>query len=137
VRDRIDRTFFVSNCDILIDQDLAAILDYHRENRNELTAVAALKHVPLAYGILQTGPDGILTGFQEKPEFVFQINSGVYVLEPHLLREIPANAFFHITQLVEAILARHGRVGVFPVSEGSWTDIGNWDDYRRAMGTGA
>ena len=53
----------------------------------------------------------------------------MYILEPHLISEIPTNEFFHITDLISKIKARGGRVGVFPVSEKSWIDIGEWDKY--------
>jgi hypothetical protein len=48
----------------------------------------------------------------------------MYILEPHLVNEIPEGEFYHITQLIEMIRKRKGKVGVFPVSEKSWKDIG-------------
>jgi len=56
----------------------------------------------------------------------------MYILEPELLKEIPENQFFHITELIEKIRKRNGKVGVFPVSEKSWKDIGEWDEYLSA-----
>ena len=53
----------------------------------------------------------------------------MYILEPHLLKEIPENKFFHITQLIEKVKKRGGTIGVFPVSEKSWIDIGDWKKY--------
>ena len=125
--------FFVSNCDIVIEQDLDEVWHYHQSNKNELTIVAALKHVKLAYGSLVTGEDGLLKELSEKPEWVFKVNSGVYILEPHLLAMIPGNTFYNMTDLIDAVVKRGGRVGVFPVSEGSWSDIGNWEDYQSCM----
>jgi dTDP-glucose pyrophosphorylase len=127
LRGRIDKTFFVSNCDILIEQDYAEVLNYHRDNSNEITLVAALKHYPIPYGTVDTGVNGKLFGITEKPELIFKINSGVYILEPSLLDEIPDNRVYDITQLIEKIKYREGRIGVFPVSENSWKDIGGWD----------
>lgn len=129
IKNQIDTTFFVSNCDIIIEEDYSEILRYHRDNNNELTIVSALKHYPIPYGTVMTKKDGLLLELKEKPELTFQINTGFYILESHLLDEIPENEFFHITQLIENIRNRDGRVGVFPVSEGSWKDIGKWDQY--------
>ena len=129
LKDKIDSTFFVSNCDIIIDDDYLEILKYHNENKNEITIVSALKHYPIPYGIIETKQDGLLKELKEKPELTFQINSGLYILEPHLLNEIPENEFFHITHLIENIVKRKGKIGVFPVSEGSWIDIGTWEEY--------
>ena len=47
--------------------------------------------------------------------------------------EIPNNEFFHITHLMEKIIQRGGRVGVFPVSEGAWMDTGEWDVYNQTQ----
>ena len=63
----------------------------------------------------------------EKPDLNFQINTGFYIVEPHLLNDIPENEIFHITHLIEKILDRNGKVGVYPISEGSWKDIGVWE----------
>lgn len=128
---KIDTTFFVSNCDIIIDQDYSQIYQYHKSNKNELTLVAALKHLDMPYGILETEEDGLMKSIGEKPELTFKINAGLYVLEPHLLDEIPKNKFFHITDLIQKIKNRNGKVGVFPVSEKSWRDIGEWDEYLK------
>lgn len=127
----IKSTFFVSNCDIIIDQDYSEIYRYHKSHGNELTLVAALKHYKIPYGTVKTGYNGMLEEMQEKPELTFKINAGLYILESHLLNEIPQDKFFHITDLIEKVKARGGKVGVFPVSEKSWRDIGEWDEYLK------
>jgi dTDP-glucose pyrophosphorylase len=131
LKDIIKETFFVSNCDILIEQDYSEILEYHQTNKNDITIVAALKHYPIPYGTIETTDNGQLVDLQEKPELTYKINAGLYILEPHLLNEIPKNEFFHITDLIKKIKNRNGKVGVFPVSEKSWRDIGEWDEYLK------
>jgi len=126
LKEKIKETFFVSNCDILIDQDYSEVLKYHKDNNNEITIIAALKSYPIAYGTIETGKNGQLLQLIEKPELTFKINSGMYIIEPHLLLEIPENSFFHITQLIDKVMQRSGKIGVYPVSERSWIDIGNW-----------
>lgn len=133
LKGKIHSTFFVSNCDILIEQDYSEILSYHKENNNEITLLAALKHYPISYGTVESGENGQLLELKEKPELTFKINSGMYILEPHLLDEIPDNLFFHITQLIEKVKNRNGKVGVFPVNSGSWKDVGNWEQYNQCI----
>lgn len=135
IKKDIQSTFFVSNCDILIDQDYGEIYDYHKEHNNELTMVAALKHIKIPYGTIEPAEGGQLISLVEKPELTFKINSGLYILEPHLLQEIPTNEFFHITELINVIIKRGGKVGVFPVSENSWKDIGEWGEYMQVSKT--
>jgi dTDP-glucose pyrophosphorylase len=131
LRGQLNKTFFVTNCDILIADDYAEMLNYHQQNNNEITIIAALKHFPIAYGTIETGENGLLAALTEKPELTFKINSGMYILEPHLLDEIPDAGVFHITHLIENVRKRNGRVGVYPVSEKSWVDIGNWEEYSK------
>ena len=131
LKDRINSTFFVSNCDIIIDEDYSEILDFHRSNGNEITVVAALKNYSIPYGTLETGEGGQLLSLHEKPELTYKINTGMYILEPHLISEIPSDRLYHITFLIEKLISEHRKVGVFPINEGSWTDIGNWDEYMK------
>ena len=133
MKDRVEGTFFVSNCDIVIDSDYSEILDYHRKHNNEITLVAALKHFRVPYGTLETAEEGQLTSFKEKPELTYLINAGFYLLESRLFSEIPRDTFFHMTDLIEVVRARGGRVGVFPVSEKSWYDIGEWHEYGNVV----
>ena len=129
MRDKIHTTFFVSNCDIIINEDYSQILKYHKENKNELTVVAALKNYPIAYGVLYTKENGLLDSIVEKPDLTFKINTGLYILEPNLLDEIPEGQFYHITSLIDKLRKENRRIGVFPVSEKSWIDVGNWNEY--------
>lgn len=129
LKGRIDETFFVTNCDNLIEQDYNEILDYHRNNRNEITIVAAVKHFPIAYGTIETGENGHLVELTEKPDLTFKINSGMYILEPGLLKEIPDNSVFNITDLIGRLQDQKRRVGVFPVWHTCWVDIGDWNEY--------
>jgi hypothetical protein len=50
------------------------------------------------------------------------------------MKSIPDNQYFHITQLIEKILERKGKVGAFPVSEKSWKDTGDWKEYVGNIG---
>ncbi len=55
LKDKINSTFFVSNCDILIEENYSEILNYHRSNNNELTVVAAVKTLSIPYGTIIGG----------------------------------------------------------------------------------
>ena len=131
LKDKIQDTFFVSNCDIIIDQDYGEILKYHYENHNEITVVAAIKNLAIPYGTLETKEEGLLSDIKEKPEYTFKINTGMYILEPNLIKEIPEDQFYHITFLIEKLMKEGRRVGVYPINEGSWTDVGNWEEYLK------
>lgn len=133
LKGKINTPFFVSNCDIVIDQDMRDVFDYHCENHNDLTIVTAVKSFQIPYGVIETGENGLMTALKEKPELTYMINTGVYILSPDCIDEIPQGEFFHITQLMEKVKARGGRVGCFPVSEHAWKDMGEWGEYLKMI----
>lgn len=133
LKGKIFTPFFVSNCDIIIDQDYRDVYEYHHKNQNDLTIVTAVKSIKIPYGVIETGENGVMMGLKEKPEQTYMINTGVYLLNPSCINEIPQGEFFHITHLMEKIKNRGGRVGCFPVSEQSWKDMGDWSEYLQMI----
>lgn len=133
LKGKINTPFFVSNCDSINEQDYRDVYDYHIENHNDLTIVTMVKTFRIPYGVIETGEDGLMTSLSEKPELTYQVNTGVYILNPNCIDEIPENEFFHITHLMEKIKARGGRVGCFPVSEHAWRDMGEWPEYLKMI----
>ena len=130
---KITTPFFVSNCDSINEQDYRDVWDYHVQNHNDMTIVTMVKSFKIPYGVIETGADGLMTALKEKPEQTYQVNTGVYILNPDLINEIPEGEFFHITHLMEKVQSRGGRVGCFPVSEHSWKDMGEWPEYLKMI----
>ena len=133
LKGKINTPFFVSNCDSINEQDYRDVYDYHVSNQNDLTIVTMVKSFKIPYGVIETGEDGLMVSLSEKPDLTYQVNTGVYILNPSCIDEIPAGEFFHITQLMEKIKARGGRVGCFPVSEHAWKDMGEWPEYLKMI----
>ena len=133
LKGKITTPFFVSNCDSINEQDYRDVWDYHVNNHNDMTIVTMVKSFKIPYGVIETGEDGLMTALKEKPEQTFQVNTGVYILNPELIDEIPEGELFHITHLMEKVQKRGGRVGCFPVSEHSWRDMGEWPEYLRMI----
>ncbi len=133
LKGKINTPFFVSNCDSINEQDYRDVYDYHVQNHNDLTIVTMVKSFRIPYGVIETGEDGLMVALSEKPELTYQVNTGVYILNPTCIDEIPENEFFHITHLMEKIKTRGGRVGCFPVSEHAWKDMGEWPEYLKMI----
>jgi NDP-sugar pyrophosphorylase family protein len=133
LKDKIKTPFFVSNCDNINQQDYRDVYAYHRKNQNEITIVTMVKSFKIPYGVIETGKDGLMKALSEKPEITYQVNTGVYILNPSCIEEIPQGEVFHITQLIEKIKLRGARVGCFPVSENAWKDMGEWPEYLKMI----
>lgn len=133
LKDKINSTFFVSNCDILIEADYADILEFHKNSGNKITLVGSMKHYTIPYGVCEIRNGGKLQGINEKPEYDFLVNTGMYVLEPDVLASIPANKFYHITDLINEYLKRQEKVGVYPISEKAWIDVGQLEQLQETI----
>lgn len=131
IEDRFDRPLFVTNCDTLILADYDKIYDFHVKNGNVVTMVAAIKNITIPYGVLHTKESGELVGMEEKPRLSHMINTGMYVINPNVIDLIPEGCIFHMTHLVDKVRARGQKVGVYPVSEDSFLDMGEFDEMRR------
>jgi dTDP-glucose pyrophosphorylase len=133
LKGKVTTPFFVSNCDIVIDQDMRDVYDYHIENNNDITVVSAVKSISIPYGVIETGENGLMKEMKEKPELTYMVNTGVYIMNPDCITGIPEGEFFHITQLMEEVKNNGGRVGCFPVSGHAWKDMGEWTEYLKMI----
>ncbi len=131
--DKLNKPFFVSNCDIVIETDYADLYHFHMQNKYDITLVASAKQFNIPYGICELNGGGSLERIEEKPEYNFLVNAGMYVLNPAVLELIPDNTLFHITHLIDTIKKNGGQIGVYPVSEKAWIDVGQWAEYRKAL----
>jgi dTDP-glucose pyrophosphorylase len=131
LKNKIKETFFVSNCDIIIDHNYSEVLEYHRTQGNSITAIGAMKFHSIPYGTFNVKENGELISIQEKPEFSYLINTGMYILEPHVLSLVEDNKHMHITELMEKVNKGVGKVGIYPINSSSWADIGSWKEYSK------
>ena len=133
LKDKLNKPFFVSNCDIIIDANYSDIFRFHANNDYDITLVASAKQFNIPYGICELNGSGSLKRIQEKPEYNFLVNTGLYVLNPVVIDLIPEDKLFHITHLMDKVKENKGTIGVYPVSENAWIDVGQWAEYRNAL----
>jgi mannose-1-phosphate guanylyltransferase/phosphomannomutase len=134
--DRLDDTFLVISGDALCDIDLGALVAFHRERGAAVTIGLVSVDNPLEFGIVVTDEDGRVERFLEKPSWgqVFSdtINTGIYVLEPEVLRHVPTDRPYDFSKELFPLLLEMGRPIYGYVCDGYWQDIGNLDQYRQA-----
>ncbi len=131
IKTQFNCPIFVTNCDILIHADYEDLYRYHRESGNELTVVSALKNIVVPYGVIHASENGKINSMEEKPQLSYFVNTGMYILNPDLLKEIPADTFFHMTDLTDQLIKENRKVGMYPISEDSFLDMGEFEEMRR------
>ena len=137
LKGKIKDTFILSNCDILIQEDFRKIYNYHKEQHNVITMVCSLKNYHIQYGVVNLGEDGSIRSMEEKPTVSFFTNTGCYIVEPEVLGQIPDNTCIGFPDIISKYRDEGAKVGVYPISEQSWLDMGQLDtleDMQKRLG---
>jgi mannose-1-phosphate guanylyltransferase/phosphomannomutase len=133
---QLDETFLVISGDALCDVDLGALIAFHKERGGAVTIGLKSVDNPLEFGIVVTDEEGRIERFLEKPSWgqVFSdtINTGIYVLEPEVLKHVPTDRPYDFSKELFPLLLEMGRPLYGFVMDGYWQDIGNLDQYRQA-----
>ncbi|MBA2356866.1 MAG: NTP transferase domain-containing protein [Actinobacteria bacterium] len=133
---RLDEPFLVISGDALCDVDLTRLVAFHRERGAAVTIGLKSVDNPLEFGIVVTDDDGKVERFLEKPSWgqVFSdtINTGIYVLEPEVLKHVPTDRPYDFSKELFPLLLEMGRPIYGLALDGYWQDIGNLDQYRQA-----
>ncbi|MGH3051422.1 MAG: sugar phosphate nucleotidyltransferase [Gaiellaceae bacterium] len=134
--DALEETFLVISGDALCDIDLSSLISFHREKEGLVTIALKSVENPLEFGIVVTDADGRIERFLEKPSwgqvFTDTINTGIYVIEPEVLRHVPTDRPYDFSKELFPLLLEMGKPLYGYVADGYWQDIGNLDQYRQA-----
>lgn len=134
LKGQMRETFFLTNCDILLRSDYESMLKFHRENGDAITMVGAYKSLILPYGVVDIGAGGIIEEMREKPELSFLTNTGMYIVEPQVLEDIPDDTAISFPEIMTIQQGKGNKVSVYPVSEDEWMDMGELNELRKMEG---
>lgn len=132
IKKKLRDDFFLINCDTIIKTDLKKILEFHKKNRFDLTITVVRKNFSVPYGVCESNLNFELNKLQEKPKFNFLVNTGLYVISPHILKDLPNNKFFEMNTFIDKLKKKGKKVGIFTIANNSWIDVGQWDKYQFA-----
>ena len=122
--------FFVINGDILTNIDFGKILDFHKKNKSIATMCVAKHNLTLPYGEIKLNKNNI-SSIEEKPDYKFYINAGIYLMNPTCIDFVP-KSFFDMTTLFKKLVKNKKKVKPFLIGD-YWIDIGRMSDYKIAL----
>ena len=131
IRGMVDETFILTNCDILVEEDFSKIYAHHKNEGNAITMICSLRNFQIAYGIVEFGEHGNITNMQEKPEYSFFTNTGVYIVEPEVLNYIHDDEAIGFPDIINRLKDDGKKVGVYPINENTWMDMGQLDELSK------
>lgn len=121
----------VMNCDVLTNVNLCQLLDFHCDNKADITMCVQKYDYQIPYGVVEVEVSKVI-GMVEKPVHKFFVNAGIYVINQEVLEHIEANTQFDLPTLIENQMHNKKNIIVFPIHE-YWLDIGRMDDFNRAQ----
>lgn len=131
LKGKIQETFIMTNCDILLDDSYKQYVVRHKECGNIITVVGAKKVIQLPYGVINVDENGNIINMEEKPQYTFLTNTGFYIMEPKILDFIPSDTCMHMTELIEKCIADGYKVGTYQIEEDKWFDMGQLDELEK------
>lgn len=127
-------TFLVMNGDLLTDIHYQDFIAYHRNAKSITTIATYKKHIQLSLGVMQVNHDNhpaMITGFQEKPKYDFDVSMGIYLFEPRVFEFIPSGKFYGFDHLMYDLLSANESITAYPFN-GHWLDMGTLEDLDKA-----
>lgn len=132
VREHLDETFLVLNGDLITDMSLRSFIHFHNSHDGILTVGTTKKLVNVDMGVIESASDGQVSDFREKPTLSYQVNMGIYCMEPAVLDLIPKGIPFGFDDLMYQMLDDNRPAYTYH-HEGQWLDIGRPEDFTRAQ----
>lgn len=130
ITEMLSEPILVLNGDLVTNVPFSRLLDFHRQHRCVMTVAATEYNINIPYGALKLAEHFVL-GIDEKPAQSFLCNAGIYVIDPELLRFIPSERVYNMTDLMNDASREGLPIAAFPVRE-YWVDVGQKEDLQRA-----
>lgn len=128
LKGKIKSTFILSNCDILIDEDYEKIFRFHQGEKNLITMICSMKRIRIPYGVVEINTLGEIEEMREKPEISVFVNTGMYIVDGSIINELEENVEISFPDIIENYRRQGKKIGIFPISEKAWLDMGQLDE---------
>lgn len=131
INEKIEQDIIVINGDVMSNVSLQSVLLFHKKNKADATMVTRQFEQVNPYGVVHTKNIRI-THFEEKPIVKSNINAGIYVLKPFVIKELIKNEPITMPEILEKLIAKNKKVIAFPLHE-EWMDIGIPSDLEKII----
>ncbi|MDF3917321.1 nucleotidyltransferase family protein [Salinicola salarius] len=129
--DEINKPLFMMNGDLLTNLNYLSLLAFHEEHGGSATMCVREFEYQVPYGVIEVDGHRAKT-IVEKPVHTFNINAGIYLLSPELVKSVAPREQIDMPSLLEKEMSGDRGVNFYPL-EGYWLDIGQMDDFQRAQ----
>ena len=132
-KNKIKSNFFVCNCDTITKINLVKFYEYHLRGKFDITLTVATKKHGFPYGSCKLDKKGNFTKIIEKPFTNHLVNIGLYLIKPNIINMVSGKTISNMDELLTKAKKRRKKIGVFPVNDDSWIDVGEWSEYNKLI----
>lgn len=125
-----EKPLFVTNADVVSDIDYRAMMEFHLRAESDASVAVNQYSEQIQYGVL-TITAGKVQRFEEKPLIKFSANSGIYILNPSVIKRVEVDQRVDMPTLLSDVIDSQGNIAAFPLHE-YWIDIGMPKELERA-----
>ena len=136
LENKIKKNFFVVNCDVIFDFDLKKFEKMHIKNNNIMTIVVTSKKQNIPYGVCYSEDGKSLKEFREKIVNEYNINIGLYLINKKIFKYLKKNKRLEFDQLINFLLKKNEKIGLYFIESNNWKDVGQWDNYNNFISNG-
>ncbi len=122
----------IMNSDLLTNIDFKDFYTTFIASGADMAVAATVYTVDVPYAIMEVENDNRVTSLKEKPRYTFYSNAGIYLIKKKLLKLIPVEGAFDITDLMDKLIGNGQKIVSYPIL-GYWLDIGKTQDYYKAQ----
>tara|TARA_Y100000389_G_scaffold204802_1_gene259749 strand:- start:870 stop:1919 length:1050 start_codon:yes stop_codon:yes gene_type:complete len=130
---KITENFYVTNCDILVNTSLKNFYNFHKKNKSLLTLIVTKKKMKFAYGACELKGKHDLKSIKEKPEHIYLVNTGFYIMNKKILHYLKYNKKTDINELIELLKKKNLKISCYTIKQKNWSDFGNWSQYNKEL----
>lgn len=120
--ENIEFPCLVTNCDILTTVNIPDMFLSHANEKSELTLGTRKMSYEIPYGVIETHHN-VVQSIKEKPSYEYEINAGIYILNKELIKFVPNDTFYNMTDLIQKALDMGMKISTYPIHS-YWIDIG-------------
>lgn len=125
-------TILLMNSDLFTNVDFEDFYLHFIEHEADMSVAAIPYSVSVPYGIFDLDGRNV-NGVIEKPTYNYYANGGIYLIKREMIEKyIPEDTFFNATDFMEKLINDGRKVIRYPL-HGYWIDIGNKQDYAKAL----
>ena len=130
IKETLKNPIIVTNGDVMTAMDYRNLLKHHIYEKSKATMCVRKHEYAVPFGVVKVKGYEI-TSLLEKPIKSFNINAGIYVIEPEIIDRIPKNIFYDMTTLFEDVAKINQKRCVYFLRD-YWIDVGQVKELTQA-----